>query len=162
MFNNLKLKLKTNVNNDFINKSKHFVYPLLNISTTKITMTKTNTNLESIKYDMEKLRKIDNPNLLKKINNGRKNNIHKLKMVYLNLFNIKSDNRINSIINFDSFFNSIDIFEMKINEQEKMISQKLKNINNKSIIKIIDIFNETNFDKLNNDFFSISIFNNLI
>ena len=156
-FNNLKLKLKTNGNNNIINENNtHFVYPLLNISTTKRTMAKTNTNLESIKYDMEKLRNIGNSNLIKKINIGRKNNIHKLKMVYLNLFNIKSENKINSIVNFDSFFNSIDSFEMKNNEEEKVLSEKLKNINNKSIIKIIDIFNETNFDKLNNDFSSIS------
>ena len=156
IFSNVKMKLKANRLNHFINEKKQLVYPLLNISTTKRSMTKTNTNLESIKYDVEKLRNIESPNLFKKINIERKNNIHKLKMVYLNLFNIRSENKNNSIVNFDSFFNSIDNFEIKNNEEEKILSEKLKNINNKSIIKIIDIFNETNFDRLNNDFFSIS------
>ena len=149
IFSNVKMKLKANRLNHFINEKKQLVYPLLNISTTKRSMTKTNTNLESIKYDVEKLRNIESPNLFKKINIERKNNIHKLKMVYLNLFNIRSENKNNSIVNFDSFFNSIDNFEIKNNEEEKILSEKLKNINNKSIIKIIDIFNETNFDRLN-------------
>ena len=110
IFSNVKMKLKANRLNHFINEKKQLVYPLLNISTTKRSMTKTNTNLESIKYDVEKLRNIESPNLFKKINIERKNNIHKLKMVYLNLFNIRSENKNNSIVNFDSFFNSIDNF----------------------------------------------------
>ena len=119
-------------------------------------MPKSNTNLESINYNMDELRNIDKINLIKKVNKEQKDNIHQLKMVYLNLFNIKSERKSNSILNFDSFFNSIDNFEMKNNDEDKLLSKKLNEINNKSIIKIINIFNETTFDKLNNDFLTIN------
>ena len=156
VFNNIKLKLKPNKLSHLVNESKNFAYPLLNISIDKRAMPKSNTNLESINYNMDELRNIDKINLIKKVNREQKDNIHQLKMVYLNLFNIKSERKSNSILNFDSFFNSIDNFEMKNNDEDKLLSKKLNEINNKSIIKIINIFNETTFDKLNNDFLTIN------
>ena len=156
-FNNLKLKLKPNKLSNNINQSQKSTYPLLNTSMNNKTMTKTNINFESMPYDLKKLRNIDKLNLIKKIKNNKKDNIQQLKMVYLNLFNFKSENTNSSIINFDSFFNNIDNFEEENNKVEtKQMSHKLNEINNKSIIKIINIFNETNFDKLNNDLLSIN------
>ena len=154
IFNDLKIKLKANKFSNLINEKKNLAYPLLNISVNNKTMTKAKTNLDSINYNMEELRD-NNIHLIKKAN-VKRSNIHRLKMVYLNLFNIKSEKKNDSIMNFDSFFNNIDNFEMFNNEEDKILSQKLKEINNKSIIKIINIFNETNFDKLNNDFLSIN------
>ena len=150
-FNELKLKLRMNKLSNVINDSKCSVYPLLNTSINNRTMTKTSTHLDSINYNL------DNPKnkirLIEKMKNNtdRKGNIHQLKMVYLNLFNFKSNNQNNSIINFDTFFNSIDNFELEKSEDDKKLSQKLKEINNQSIIKIKNIFKETNFDILNND-----------
>ena len=160
-FNNLKLKLKPNKLSNNINQSQKSTYPLLNTSMNNKTMTKTNINFESMPYDLKKLRNIDKLNLIKKIKNNKKDNIQQLKMVYLNLFNFKSENTNSSIINFDSFFNNIDNFEEENNKVEtKQMSHKLNEINNKSIIKIINIFNETNFDKLNN--YQSTIYNNHI
>ena len=156
-FNNLKLKLKPNKLSNIINQSQKSTYPLLNNSINNKTMTRTNIKFESIPYEIKNLRSIDKLNLIKKIKNDKKDNIQQLKMVYLNLFNFKSENKNTSIIDFDSFFNNIDDFEEKNNNVEtKLLSHKLNEINNKSIIKIINIFNETNFDKLNNDLLSIS------
>ena len=158
-YNNLKLKINSKKFNKMINENKRFLYPILNISMNNKTMTKASTNLESFTNNIDKIDKLDNTNnynLIRKINNERKNNLHQLKMVYLNLFNIKSRANNNSLLNFDSFFNSIDNFELMDNEERERISQKLYEINNKSIIKIKNIFNETNFNKLNNDFRSIN------
>ena len=152
VYNNLKLKLKSNKFNNIINDSRHFQYPILNISINNKTMTKASTNLESASYNLDKFYNTNNYNLIKKINNERKNNIQQLKMVYLDLFNFKSKASNDSLLNFDSFFNSIDNFEIMNNEEKEKLSQKLYEINNKSIIKIKNIFNETNFEKLNNDF----------
>ena len=94
IFSNVKMKLKANRLNHFINEKKQLVYPLLNISTTKRSMTKTNTNLESIKYDVEKLRNIESPNLisyalynfiLKMIKDYLKKLILKGKIIFTNL-----------------------------------------------------------------------------
>ena len=155
-YNNLKLKINSKKFNKMINENKRFLYPILNISMNNKTMTKASTNLESFTNSIDKLDNTNNYNLIRKINNERKNNLHQLKMVYLNLFNIKSRANNNSLLNFDSFFNSIDNFELMDNEERERISQKLYEINNKSIIKIKNIFNETNFNKLNNDFRSIN------
>ena len=155
-YNNLKLKINSKKFNKMINENKRFLYPILNISINNKTMTKASTNLESFTNSIDKLDNTNNYNLIRKINNERKNNLHQLKMVYLNLFNIKSRANNNSLLNFDSFFNSIDNFELMDNEERERISQKLYEINNKSIIKIKNIFNETNFNKLNNDFRSIN------
>ena len=152
VYNNLKLKLKSNKFNNIINDSRHFQYPILNISINNKTMTKASTNLESASYNLDKFYNTNKYNLIKKINNERKNNIQQLKMVYLDLFNFKSKASNDSLLNFDSFFNSIDNFEIMNNEEKEKLSQKLYEINNKSIIKIKNIFNETNFEKLNNDF----------
>ena len=108
VYNNLKLKLKSNKFNNIINDSRHFQYPILNISINNKTMTKASTNLESASYNLDKFYNTNNYNLIKKINNERKNNIQQLKMVYLDLFNFKSKASNDSLLNFDSFFNSIN------------------------------------------------------
>jgi len=156
-FNNFKLRLKPNKLSNIINENKNYAYPLLNISINNRSMTKTTTNLESISYNIDKLYNTNNNcSLNKKLNNERSDNIHKLKMVYFNLFNIKTGKNNNPIINLDSFFNSIDNFELENNEEDKILTKKLNQINNKSIIKIKSIFNETKFDKLNNDLESMN------
>ena len=156
-FNNFKIKLKPNKLSNVINENKNYAYPLLNMSINNRTMTKTTTNLESITYNIDKLYNTNNNSSLnKKFNNERNDNIHKLKMVYFNLFNIKTGKNNHPIINLDSFFNSIDDFELENNEEDKKLSKKLNEINNKSIIKIKSIFNETKFDKLNNDLESMN------
>ena len=151
--NNFKLKIKPNKLSNVINEKMHYVYPLLNISNNNRKMTKASTNLESVSYNIDKLYNThNNSRLINKINNERNDNIHKLKMVYFNLFNIKTGKKNNPIINFDSFFNSIDNFEIENYKEDKKLSKKLNEINN----KIKSIFKETKFDILNNDLESMN------
>ena len=80
-YNNLKLKINSKKFNKMINENKRFLYPILNISMNNKTMTKASTNLESFTNSIDKLDSTNNYNLIRKINNERKNNLHQLKMV---------------------------------------------------------------------------------
>ena len=172
-----------NVKNILYKKQKKSIYPpILNTSLdneSNILNNKTNTDI--ISNSMFHLYKTKNEkincNLDKEKEKEKLNKSHRLNVIYLNLFkspifdnNENSKNILN--LNLDSFYdfesNEKNYNESNINESNKdesnimesdILSQKLKEINNKSIIKIKNIFNETDFGKLTNDLLNLNINN---
>ena len=155
--NNYKMKL-ISINafkNNNTKKHKNKIYPLLNTSIDNESNIKSNRELTS--NSMYYLYKTNHEKKKIKINPDKLNKSHKLNVVYLNLFKSTLKNK-NEILNIDSFYNGIDDLEIgdKINYENEIISQKLKEINYRSIIKIKNIFNDIDFGKLNDDLLNIN------
>ena len=153
-FFNKKSKIKLEKTNEI--KKKRIIYPLLNYSRDNDSYDKTNT--EIIPLTTYHSYKINNEKL-SKLNKAKKNNCHQLNqlnMIYLNLYKYPSFDGINNhILNLDSFYNDIDNFEINKNNDE-ILSKKLNEINHRSFVKLIDIFNNTDFSKLNYDLININ------
>ena len=149
-------------------KQKEISYPLLSYSVdTESNHNKTNTDFVSNSlFHLYKTNHKIKKDIDKDIIKERMNNSHRLNVIYLNLFKSPIDNKNNNVLNLDSFYdfeinennNESDIKNDNKNEND-IISQKLKEINNKSIIKIKNIFYETDFGKLSNDFLNLNINN---
>ena len=155
---NMKLQIKNNntYNIDDSKKQKLLMYPLLNISIDNKSNIISNrefkplTLYHSYKKNQEKINQ-------EKINKEKLNNSHRLNMIYLNLFKSPLEKKYNNMINLDSFYNEIDNFEIKDkNKEDEILSQKYNEINNHSIIKIKNIFHETDFGKLNDDVLNLN------
>jgi len=150
---NIKLE-KPKVVSYYENKKNKIIYPLLNVSFNNESNYKDNDteNTDIIPATMYHSYKInqERPNKLSKV---QKSNSHQLNMVYLNLIKIPPQNQ-NSIqlLNLDSFYNELDNFEFKNKNNNEILSQKINEINKKSISKLNNIFNNTDYEKLNNEF----------
>ena len=157
-FFNKKIKLDKKTqsgDNNIYKKQRQIIYPLLNISL-DINESNNKTNIEILPSTAYHSYKANNVKIIKKNKKDISNKGKQLNMVYLDLFKSPSQNKNKNILNIDSFYNGIDDFENKNNNDIEILSQKLNEINNKSIITIKNIFNETDFGKLNNDILSIN------
>ena len=149
---NIKLE-KPKVVSFYENKKQKIIYPLLNVSFNNESNYKDNDreHTDIIPATMYHSYKINNekPNKLSKV---QKNKSHQLNMVYLNLVKIppKKQNPIN-FLNLDSFYNGLDNFEFKSKNKNEMLSEKIDEINKKSIVKLNNIFNNFDYEKLNNE-----------
>ena len=117
------------------------------------------TNGEIIPSSLFHLYKINHEKKVPKINADKVNKTHRLNMIYLNLFKYPSEDNNTHFINFDSFYKDIDNFEINNKNniaENEILSKKLVEINKKSIIKIKNIFDETDFSKLNDDLLNIN------
>ena len=117
------------------------------------------TNGEIIPSSLFHLYKINHEKKVPKINADKVNKTHRLNMIYLNLFKYPSKDNNTHFINFDSFYKDIDNFEINNKNniaENEILSKKLVEINKKSIIKIKNIFDETDFSKLNDDLLNIN------
>ena len=152
-FFNKKSKIKLEKTNEI--KKKKIIYPLLNFSKDNDSYDKTNTNTDIIPLTTYHSYKLNNEKM-NNMNKIKKNNSHQLNMIYLNLYKYPSYDGINNhILNLDSFYNDIDNFEINKNNDENL-SKKLKEINHRSFVRLIDIFNNTDFNKLNYDLMDIN------
>ena len=149
---NIKLE-KPKIISYYENKKQKIIYPLLNISFNKESSYKDNDreNRDIIPATMYHSYKINNekPNKLSRV---QKNKSHQLNMVYLNLVKIPPQRQTSiPLLNLDSFYNGLDNFEFKNKNNNEILSQKINEINKKSITKLNNIFNNIDYNKLNND-----------
>ena len=152
-FFNKTSKIKLEKTNEI--KKKKTIYPLLNFSKDNDSYDKTYTNTDIIPLTTYHSYKLNNEKM-NKLNKTKKNNNHQLNMIYLNLYKYPSYDGVNNhILNLDSFYNDIDNFEINKNNDENL-SKKLKEINHKSFVRLNDIFNNTDFNKLNYDLMNIN------
>ena len=152
---NFKVKIKNkNTDNSFdIQKRRKLIYPFsFEKQTNYISNNITNREIKPI--TLYNSYKKNHRKLMSYKNKEKLNNSHRLNMIYLNLFKSPLETKNNNILNIDSFYN----FEIKDNNsnEDEILSQKYKQINNYSIIKIKNIFNETDFGKINDDFLNIN------
>jgi len=150
---NIKLE-KPKVVSYYENKKQKIIYPLLNVSFNNESSYKDNEreNIDIIPATMYHSYKINNekPNKLSKV---QKNKSRQLNMVYLNLVKIPPQKQKSiQLLNLDSFYNGLDNFEFKNKNNNEILSEKINEINKKSIIKLNNIFNNIDYEKLNNDF----------
>ena len=152
-FFNKKSKIKLEKTNEL--KKKNIIYPLLNISKDNDSCDRTSSNRDFIPLTTYHSYKLNNEKM-SKLSKAKKSNSHQLNMIYLNLYKYPSyENTNNNILNLDSFYNDIDNFEINKNNDETL-SKKLNEINHRSFVRLIDIFNNTEFNKLNNDLININ------
>ena len=142
----MKLKLKpiNNVKNISINKNKKLKYPILNTSVNTYYNNETNIK-NNTNYTLYHLYKINHQKLGYKKNKEKMNNSQNLNIIYLNLFKTSLENK-KDFLNLDMFYKDIDDFKINNNIKSEMLSKKLNEINNKSIMKIKNIFYETDFN----------------
>ena len=150
--NNTELE-KPNIIKYFNKNKKNEVYPVLNTSSGYETFSK--LNIGSISSTMYHSYKLNNDKAYK-TKYDKKENSQRLHMVYLDLIKFPSEkNKNNNIINLDSFYSNLDNFDFKDNNNKEIISKKMNEINNESVTKMINIFTQTDFGRLNDEFMDI-------
>ena len=151
---NNKIIKRNNIDKIIENKrQKKLIYPSFNESQSNdISNHIINRGIKPI--TMYHTYKINQGKFISIKNKEKLNNSHKLNMIYLNLFKSPLEKKIKNFVNLDSFYN----FEIKDNNNgnDEILSKKFKEINNYSIIKIKNIFNETDFGKINEDLLNLN------
>ena len=149
---NIKIE-KPNIISYYENKKQKIVYPLLNISFNNESnyRDKDRNNINIIPATMYNSYKINNEKT-NKLSKAQRNKSHQLNMVYLNLVKIplKKQKSIN-FLNLDSFYNGLDNLDFKNKNNNEVLTQKINEINKKSIVKFNNIINNIDYEELNNE-----------
>ena len=138
------------------------MYPFLNISVDNEKKNKTNNDILPSTSIIYRSHKEINGKIIDKSFRDKSTDTNRVNMIYLNLFKSPIQGIKQNIFNLDSFYNGIDDIDFKKNnenENEKeneIIKQKMNEINNKSILKIQNIFKETDFGKLHDELLNLN------